>query len=66
MLILIKKYCCQVKKDFWTPLHVAATYGHLKILEYLIKNNAVINIKDNYIDFLQIILHPFIICFLKW
>jgi len=34
----------------WSPLHCSARYGHLSVVEYLIKNGADINAKDNDVD----------------
>jgi len=34
----------------WSPLHYSARYGHLSVVEYLIKNGADINAKDNVVD----------------
>jgi len=31
----------------WSPLHWSALNGHLSVVEYLIKNGADINAKDN-------------------
>ena len=33
--------------DGWTPLHLAALYGHKEIVEYLV-DKAEINAKDQY------------------
>jgi len=34
----------------WSPLHYSAQNGHLSVVEYLIKNGADINAKDNDVD----------------
>jgi len=33
-----------------SPLHYSARYGHLSVVEYLIKNGADINAKNNDVD----------------
>ena len=33
----------------WTPLHWAADYGHLSVVEYLVNQNADINAKNDFI-----------------
>jgi len=33
-----------------SPLHCSAANGHLSVVEYLIKNGADINAKDNSVD----------------
>jgi ankyrin repeat protein len=34
-------------KDGWAPLHYASKYGHVKVIEYLIKEGASIDVKDD-------------------
>jgi len=38
-----------------TPLHYAATNGHLSVVEYLINQKVDINAKDNIVEFLYLI-----------
>jgi len=34
-----------------TPLHRAASNGHLSVVEYLVNQKADINAKNNYVEF---------------
>jgi len=34
----------------YSPLHYSAQNGHLSVVEYLIKNGADLNAKDNSVD----------------
>jgi len=43
-----------------TPLHFAAQYGHLSVVEYLFNQKAGINAKDVYVEFLYLMRHLFI------
>ena len=38
--------CFIHKQDEWTPLHGAAAYGHLSVVEVLIRSHADINAVD--------------------
>jgi len=38
-----------------TPLHWAAQYGHLSVVEYLVNQKADINAKNNGVEFLYLI-----------
>ena len=37
-----------------SPLHYAATNGHLSIVECLVKHEADINLKNEYVEFLYL------------
>jgi len=37
-----------------TPLHWAAAYGHLSVVEYLVDQKADINARDRYVEFLNL------------
>jgi len=43
-----------------TPLHLAARHGHFSIFEYLVNHKALINENANNVDFLNLIILPFI------
>jgi len=34
-----------------TPLHYAAQFGHLRVVEYLVNHEAEINTKNDFIEF---------------
>jgi len=38
-----------------TPLHYAAQYGHLSVVEYLVNQKADINAKNTSVEFLYLI-----------
>jgi len=38
-----------------TPLHLAAQYGHLSVVEYLVNQKADINAKDTNVEFYYLI-----------
>jgi len=38
-----------------TPLHRAARYGHLSVVEYLVNQKADINAKSTSVEFLDLI-----------
>jgi len=44
-----------------TPLHLAAQYGHLSVVEYLVNQKADINAKKNYVEFLYLMRLLFIV-----
>jgi len=43
-----------------TPLHWAAIYGHLSVVEYLVNQKADINAKDYNVEFLYLMRLLFI------
>ena len=43
-----------------TPLHYAAQYGNLSIVEYLVNQKADVNAKTNYVEFLYLMRLLFI------
>ena len=43
-----------------TPLHYAAHYGHLSVVEYLVNQKADINAKNKEVEFLYLIILLFI------
>jgi len=43
-----------------TPLHFAAQYGHLSVVEYLVNQKAVIKSESDYVEFFYLLRLLFI------